>query len=122
MDFQGLNEHHKKKPFPETVKLDSLGLKEIIKIDAVRKVFSQKLARRFFLVHISHNRCFFLPARITEYLLQNDDELKELEVLASKGYLSFKVLGDSGMEFIIKYVKKSKLKNDFDIPNVNYLS
>lgn len=108
MDFQGLNAHHKKKQYPETVKLDSLGLKEIIKIESVRKVFSQKFGRRFFVVHISHNRCFFLPSKITDYLLQNEDEVKEIETLASKGYLSFKVLRASGMEFRIKYGKKSK--------------
>lgn len=113
MDFQGLNAHHKKKLFPETIKLDSLGLKKIIKIDSVRKVFSQKLGRRFLVVHIPQNLCFFLPSKITDYLLQNEDELKELEILASKGYLSFKVLGASGMEFLIKYGKKSTFHKRF---------
>lgn len=109
MDLSGINKYtHAKKTFEETIKLDSLDVDETVRIGDVKKVYSKKLGQNFFIANIEGARSLFLPKKITEYLLKNEGEIQNLEVLAKKGYLSFKYLGASGLRFSMKPGKKGQ--------------
>lgn len=104
MDFNGINAASSGR-FPRNISLNSLPLHEPLKIVNLCEILTKKVGRKI-VAEITDRRVIFLPEKTTEYLFANKNDFKLLQKLAIRGGLSFKSLGASGMEFMIKKNEK----------------